>query len=78
MRGTTESAGPFAAALLRAALWIAWMLTPLPAAAQLVDTSQPCNGDQAHKSREWPEHSCNLYWNPHFSVEDLRTLFRAR
>lgn len=44
-------------------------LLPSPAAAQLVDTSEPCNGDDDHHSHGWPGSSCRLYWNPHYSAE---------
>ncbi len=63
------SARSVAAALLGAAVWIGGMLIPAPAAAQLVDTSEPCNGDTAHKPHGWPGRACSLYWNPHYSVE---------
>lgn len=53
------------------AVVLAGALFPSPAAAQVVDTSEPCNGDQDHHSHGWPGHSCNLYWNPHYSRDVL-------
>lgn len=59
------------ASLVGLAVVLAVVLSPSPAAAQVVDTSEPCNGDDDHHSHGWPGHQCNLYWNPHYSVEQI-------
>ncbi len=72
MRVTVRISARLAAgAAIGTAIWLGGMLTPPPAAAQLVEAGEPCNGDADHREHSFPEHGCNLYWNPHYSVEHL-------
>ena len=58
-------------ALVGVVVCMVGMLAPPPAAAQYHEAGEPCNGDDDHRDHSFPHGGCQLYWNPHYSVEHL-------